>query len=125
MADVLYSDLPLSFVANPNTGDVKPVTGERAVKNSLKNLLRTPIGSKPYNPLYGSNITDYLFKPADEITEKELIDDISDTIKAYEPRVSLTAIEANIKDNGIEIIIEYYVKGFSTPQELTTVIDRA
>lgn len=125
MADVLYSDLSLNFVANPNTGDVKPLSGERAVKNALQNLLRTPVGSKPYNPLYGSNITDYLFRQADNITEKELISDISDTIRAYEPRVILTAIEANMNQNSIEITIEYYVKGFSTPQELTTVIDRA
>jgi hypothetical protein len=121
----LYSDLPLNFVPNPNTGDVKPATGERAVKLALQNLLRTPYGSKPYSPEYGTNITDYLFKQADEFTETDLIDDVADTIKRFEPRVDVVAIEADISGYGIEIVIEYYVKGFSELQEVTTVIDRA
>lgn len=125
MAQVLYSDLPLNFVANPNTGDVRAVSGERAVKNALQNLLRTPVGSKPYNPLYGSNVTDYLFRPADNLTETELIDDIADSITRFEPRVQLVAIETNMKDYGIEITIEYYISGFTQLQELTTVVDRA
>ena len=120
----LYSDLPLNFVPNPNTGDVKAASGERAVKLALMNLLRTPIGTRPYNPEYGTKIYDYLFRPADPFTEQEIVDDIEYSIKKYEPRVTLIAIEANIVEYGIEIRVDYYVKGFSAPQEITTVVSR-
>jgi phage baseplate assembly protein W len=120
----LYSDLSLSFDQNPVTGDVRPVAGERAVKSALLNLLRTDLGTRPSNPEYGTRIKEYLFAPADSITEGEIIDDVADSIERFEPRVFVTAMEANVKENGIEIVVEYYVKEFGNPQTLETTISR-
>jgi len=121
----LYSDLSLNFIANPNSGEVRPLTGERSVKQALQNLLRTPIGTRPYNPKYGTLIYDYIFSLQDAETERLMIKDIEYAIKRFEPRVDLTAIEVNMLEYGIDIKIEYYVKGINTPQEINTVINRA
>lgn len=120
----IYSDIPLSFTPNPITGDVTPVGNERAVKNALINLLRTPIGSKPFDPEYGSNIDRYIFEPADSITESELNEEIATTVKKFEPRVKLTAIETSIEDYGIDIRLEYYVVNVPGQQVLETTITR-
>jgi len=120
----LYSDLPLNFTPNPNTGDVKPASGEKAVRLALLNLIRTPIGSRPYNPNFGSRVFEYLFKPADPLTEDNLTEDLAYAIRTWEPRVDLISIETNMEDYGIEIIIEYYAKGFSQPQQVSTVINK-
>lgn len=120
----LYSDLPLNFTPNPNTGEVKPASGEKAVRLALLNLIRTPVGSRPYNPNFGSRVFDYLFKPADPLTEDNLTEDLAYAIRTWEPRVDLISIETNMEDYGIEIIIEYYAKGFPQPQQVSTVINK-
>lgn len=119
-----YSDISLNFTPNPITGDVSPVSNERAVKNALINLLRTPIGTKPFNPDYGTNIDKYLFEPADALSESELNEEIASTIQKFEPRVKLTAIETSIEQNGIDIRIEYYVVNVPGQQVLETTISR-
>lgn len=120
----LYSDLPLNFTPNPNTGEVKPASGEKAVRLALLNLIRTPVGSRPYNPNFGSRVFDYLFKPSDPLTEDNLTEDLAYAIRTWEPRVDLISIETNMEDYGIEIIIEYYAKGFPQPQQVSTVINK-
>lgn len=120
----IYSDLALSFVANPNTGDVTPVTNERSVKLALRNLLATDIGTRPYDPEYGVNLKRYLFKQADALTEVDIIEEIHDAIKIFEPRAIVQAIEANVVDYGIEVTVEFKVKDTGVFQTLETLISR-
>lgn len=119
-----YSDIPLNFTPNPITGDVTPLGDARAVKNALINLLRTPAGTKPFFPQYGTNLDRYLFEPADAITESDLNEEIAETIRKFEPRVKVTAIESSIEDYGIDIKIEFYVVNVPGAQTLETTITR-
>lgn len=120
-----YRDLPLNLTPNPVTGDVPVAKNEIAVKKSLINLIRTPRGSKPFDPDYGSSVFDYLFAPADEQTSLDINEELAETIKKYEPRVTVTAIESNIDEFfGIEVTVEYYINNFSALQTLTTNITR-
>ena len=119
-----FSDLPLSFKINPITGDVPPARNESAVKKALINLIKTPVGTRPFAPEYGSRVYDYLFDPADSQTEVRLNDDLAQCIERFEPRAQVVAIESSITDNGIEIKVEYYVVNVPTLQQLETVITR-
>jgi phage baseplate assembly protein W len=119
-----FSDLPLTFKVNPITGDVPPARNESAVKKALINLIRTPVGSRPFNPEYGTRVYDYLFEPADTQTELRLNDDLAQAIERFEPRAKLVAIETSMQENGIEIKIEYYVVNVPDLQQLQTVITR-
>lgn len=123
--DSFFKDIPLSFIPNPVSGDVRPVTNERAVKLALMNLLRTPIGTRRFYPQYGTDITDYMFQPADEITESEINESIADAIKRFEPRVKVVSIESSIEDYGVDITISYYVINVPGIQTLETTITRA
>ena len=120
-----FSDLPLTFKLNPITGDIPPARNESAVKKALINLIRTPVGTRPFAPEYGTRIYDYLFEPADSQTELRLNDDLAQAIERFEPRARLAAIETSIQDNGIEVKIEYYVVNVPQLQQLETVITRA
>jgi hypothetical protein len=120
-----FSDLPLTLIPNPVTGGIQSAKDETAVKKSLINLIKTPIGSRPFRPDYGTKVYDYIFAPADEETELAINDEIADSINRWEPRAQLTAIESTITDNGIEIKIEYYVTNIPQQQTLETVISRA
>jgi phage baseplate assembly protein W len=122
--DKLYSDIPLNFIANPATGDVRPIGNESAVKSSLLNLMRSLPGSKPFYPEYGVNIEKYLFELADPTTESMINEEIARCIKQYEPRVDLLAVESSMEDYGINIKIEYYVKNIPDIQILETTLTR-
>ena len=120
----LFSDLPLTFKVNPITGDIPPARNESAVKKALINLIRTPVGTRPFNPDYGTRVYDYLFEPGDTQTELRLNDEIASAIERFEPRAKVVAIETTINENGVEIKIEYYVVNVPILQQLETVITR-
>lgn len=123
---VFFSDLPLNFIANPITADISTLKNEAAVKRSLLNLLKTPRGSRPFRPDYGTRLYDYLFNQADTSTEYEINDVLGKEIQRFEPRVRLSLIETNFEDrHGVRIRIEYYMINDPTPQTLETVITRA
>jgi phage baseplate assembly protein W len=119
-----YSDISLSFVQNPLSGDVRPVTDEAAVRNALLNLIRTPVGTRPSNLDYGTRVSEFLFAPADTQTEVEVNEEVASAIERFEPRVMVVSVESNILDDGLQVIVEYYVKNFKDKQVLRTVISR-
>lgn len=122
---VFFSDLPLNFIANPITADISTLKNEAAVKRALLNLLKTPRGSRPFRPDYGTRVYDYLFDQADSSTEYEINDILGKEIQRFEPRVRLSLIETNIEDqHGIKIRIEYFIVNDPAPQTLETVITR-
>ena len=57
-----YSDIDLSFLKSAS-GDVFKKTSAAAVKQSVKNLLMTNWGEKPFRPVFGGNLNDLLFEP--------------------------------------------------------------
>jgi len=122
---VFFSDLPLNFIANPITLDIPILKNENAIKRALLNLIKTPIGTRPFRPDYGTRIYNYLFEHADVSTELEINEELAREIQKYEPRVNLISIETDIVDNvGIKIKVVYYAQNSPVPQTLETVISR-
>lgn len=126
MASVIfYKDLPLDFTPHPISGDVRPIVNEVAVKRALTNLVRTRKGTRPFDPEYGTNIHKYLFDTG-PLAENEINKSLYNTIKRYEPRVTVTKIKTEIDGmNGIEITVEYYIKNINLLSNVQTVIRRA
>lgn len=120
---VFFKDLPLSFTVHPVTKDISMVKNEEAVKSALRNLLKTPQGTRPFRPDYGVNLLRYLFEPATYATEVSINKEIAEAIQRFEPRVQLIAIESKVKENeGIDVTVQYIVTGFQRPQVLETTI---
>ena len=84
-----YKDVSLTFARNVVTSDVVTVSGEDAVKRSIKLLLMSRAGETPFFPEFGSRIFTLLFEPIDPITTVLLQHEIEATITAYEPRVNI------------------------------------
>lgn len=119
-----FSDVSLNFTPHPVSGDLNPVSEEKAVKGALINLLRSPAGERPFNPEYGVNIEKFLFEQADTITEYQINQDIAYAIEKFEPRAKLVSIETVITDYDAVITITYYVNNFPDIQTLETTITR-
>jgi len=90
-----YRDLNTSFKVHPLYGDVRPLTDLDAIKNSIKNILLTRKGEKPFNPRFGCNLKSYLFEPADPITKASMEREIRYSIGDQEPRVELKEVVIN------------------------------
>ena len=51
-----FKDLAISFNANPSTDDFGAVKNERAITQSVRNLILTIFGERPFQPSIGSRV---------------------------------------------------------------------
>ena len=83
-----------------STGDFTKVIDINVILTSIKNLLLTPVGSYPFDPLYGSDLVKKVFDPADEITASEIKEETIEKIKIYEPRANVVDVFTEFYSNG-------------------------
>jgi phage baseplate assembly protein W len=126
MATIFYKDLSLDFTPHPVTGDVRPITNETAIKRSLANLIRTKRGTRPFYPEYGSTLADFLFSDMNVFSAHSLKQELTETIKKFEPRVTLTSIQVDTQsdENGIQIKIDFIIKNIGVQSSLQTTLTR-
>ena len=87
-----YQDLDLKMKLHPAYGDVRPVKDVDAIKGSIKNILLTKRGERPFNPEFGCDLTKYLFEPVDIITTNMIKEEIIYSLTEHEPRVKVNNI---------------------------------
>lgn len=67
-----------------------------AIKNSLFNLFTTIPGQKILNPIYGLNLTQYLFVPVSQTQARIIGETILKGVQKYEPRVQLSKLNIEV-----------------------------
>ena len=120
-----FKDISMTFQTNPLTKDLIVLKNENAIARSVKNIVFTVPGEKPFNPDFGSRITDSLFENIDDITASQIETELRDSIERFEPRVSITSLKvtANIDENGFDVILIYDIIGAEVlPQQLEFVL---
>ena len=122
----LYKDVSLTFARNVVTSDVVTVSGEDAVKRSLKLLLMSRAGETPFFPEFGSRIFTLLFEPIDPITTVLLQHEIEATITAYEPRVNIRqlTVTPSSDEQGYDVDCLFTIVNQVAPITLTLYISR-
>ena len=108
-----FKDLNVTFKKHPVTNDLVTLKDNAAIAQSIKGLLLTTRGERPFQPRLGSGIQNMLFEPLDYGSAAMLKGEISDTLLAYEPRISVRAIRTFIDDanNGYDVELEYSIVG--------------
>ena len=117
----VFKDVGASFKINPITDDLIVVTNISAIARSVRNLIMTVPGERPFNPSLGSNVTRLLFDPMDQMTSMSIQSEIEHTINRFEPRVELLKVKVtpNYNKNEYDIIINFKVIGIEIdPQQL-------
>ena len=120
-----FKDISMTFQANPLNSDLIAIKNETAISRSVKNIVFTLPGEKYFNPNFGSQITQTLFENVDEITSSIIVDEITESINNYEPRVELINVEAfpDFDNNQFDVVIQYEIIGADVPpQELEFVL---
>ena len=121
-----FSDLDLNFTKHPVRDDVNILTAERAVINSVKNLILTNHYERPFQPDLGSNIRRLLFENADSITASLLEREIQQTIENFEPRARVKDIKviAKFDENGFEVELTFYIVNVTAPITINFFLER-
>ncbi len=90
--DKTYIDISLAFTPSPVTNDLTLLVNERAINNSIKNIVMTLPGEVAFFRDFGSRTNEYLFDFIDDISAGLLEQEIERAIKFCEPRVSFDVI---------------------------------
>ena len=93
-----YVDVSLSFVPSPVTNDITVLTNERAINNSIKNIIMFLPTEIPFQADVGSLTQRYLFDIIDEATSGLLATEIRRAILYNEPRVTFKPLNPGQKD---------------------------
>lgn len=112
-----FTDIDLNFTRNPITNDVSILKDDAAIKASVKNLILTDRGERPFNPTLGSSIRSLLFEPASPIIASELESRIRTLIRNHEPRVILLEVQVKINNdkNSFDALIGFRLRDDSRP----------
>jgi phage baseplate assembly protein W len=118
-----YSDLDLTFAARP-TCDVFKKTAAAAVKQSVKTILQTNFGERPFQPNFGADLRSRLFENFTDEENVFLIEDaITDALALYEPRAELVSV--NLTDNSARNYLGVRVEFRIVNTEELVVLDTA
>jgi len=112
-----FKDLSMSFKFNPLSGDLIDLKNENAIARAVRNIVLTSPGEKLFNPEFGSSISEILFENVDDITAISIQDEISSSLKNYEPRVELIDVDVdpNFDQNQFDVRITYRIVGVDIP----------
>lgn len=113
--DKTYVDISLSFESNPITKDLTIIKNERAINNSIKNIILIKPSESPFNRDFGSMVNDYLFDLIDVGTAGLLKVEIDRAIRYNEPRVNLeeVIVDPRPDQNEFMVTIKYKITGSS------------
>ena len=110
-----FSDLDLRFKPHPNLGDLVPLRDIAAVKSSVRTLILTGYGERPFQPTIGCGITNQLFENFTPVTVAAMQESISRTIRFHEPRVALAGISITDKSDENAVFVSVTVKILNVP----------
>ena len=116
-----FKDISMTFQANPLNLDLIGLKNENAIARSVRNIVFTLPGERFFNENFGSRISASLFENIDDITANIIVDEITESIDNFEPRVELIDVEAfpNFDNNSFDVLIRYDIIGADVPpQEL-------
>ena len=124
MASRTFKDINLSFKRHPVTNDVLTVSDEDAIKRSVKNIIFTILGEKPFEPEFGSVINNSLFELNTSLNEMKVSDEIKQSLLNFEPRIDNVRITVSIypDSNELNCTVQYDIVGIPAPTQEVDVL---
>ena len=121
-----FKDLSASFQISPLSNDLITLKNESAIARSVRNLVLTIQGERPFQPVLGTGVSRLLFENMDKLTASAIRSEIRTTIENYEPRVEINEIlvEPDFEGNAFHVTLQYFIIGIDVPeQELTFALE--
>ena len=121
-----FKDLSASFQTSPLNNDLIALKNESAIARSVRNLVLTIQGERPFQPVLGTGVSRLLFENMDKLTASAIRSEVRTTIENYEPRVEINEIivEPDYEGNAMNVTLQYFIIGIDAPeQELTFALE--
>ena len=124
MASRAFKDINLSFKRHPVTNDVVTIRDEDAIKRSVRNIIFTILGEKPFEPNFGSAINDSLFELDTSLNQVRISDEIIQSLNSYEPRIDNIDVTVEIypDSNELNCTVQYDIVGIPAPTQEVEVL---
>jgi len=124
VASKAFKDINLSFKRHPVTNDLVAIKNEDAIKKSVKNIIFTILGEKPFLPLFGSKMNSSLFELDTNFNETKISDEISSVLLNNEPRINniLVSVSNPADSHELNVTIQYDITGISSPSQAVDVV---
>ena len=124
MASRTFKDINLSFKRHPVTNDVLTISDEDAIKRSVRNIVFTILGEKPFDPNFGSVINNSLFELSTSLSEVRVSDEIKQSLLNYEPRIDNVVVTTEIypDSNELNCTVQYDITGIPAPTQQVDVL---
>ena len=124
MASKAFKDINLSFKRHPVTNDLVTIRDEDAIKRSVRNIIFTILGEKPFQPRFGSVINNSLFELNTNLSEISISDDIKSSLNNHEPRIDNIDVSVSIfsDTNEMSCTVQYDIVGIPAPTQEVDVL---
>ena len=124
MASKAFKDINLSFKRHPVTNDVVTIRDEDAIKRSVKNIIFTTLGEKPFMPQFGSVIGESLFDLDTNLNEVRITDEIRTSLVNFEPRIDIIDVVVQVypDSNEMNCVVEYEIVGMTAETQIVDVL---
>ena len=124
MASKAFKDINLSFKRHPVTNDVVTIRNEDAIKRSVRNIIFTILGEKPFEPNFGSVINESLFDLNTNLSEIRVSDEFRSSLLIYEPRIDNVDVNVTIEPdtNEMNCTVQYDITGIPAPTQEVDVL---
>ncbi len=121
-----FKDLAISMSANPSTKDFGAVKNERAISQSVRNLLLTMFGERPFQPQIGSRIKKLLFENWDVFAADAIRTEIFNVMERLEPRIQVTEVKVDDSpdNNAVDISMDYIIVGQELVQNIEFLLEK-
>ena len=109
-----FKDFSILMKSNPNTEDFTVVKNENAIKQSVRNLVLTGMGERPFQPKTGSRLRELLFEPYDVFVAQDIKEEIINVITRLEPRIAVRQVRVFQDDedtNTLRVEFDYTIVG--------------
>ena len=109
-----FKDFSIHMRANPNTEDFTVVKNENAIKQSVRNLVLTGMGERPFQPKTGSRLRQLLFEPYDVFLAQDIKEEIINVVKRLEPRINVRQVRVfndPEDENNLRVEFDYTIVG--------------
>ena len=109
-----FKDFSIQMRVNPNTEDFTVVKNENAIKQSVRNLVLTGMGERPFQPKTGSRLRQLLFEPYDVFLAQDIKEEIINVVKRLEPRINVRQVRVfndPEDENNLRVEFDYTIVG--------------
>lgn len=123
---IVASDFHSNLTVVPGKADIARKVNESAIKESIKNIVLTNKGERPFNPDFGCNIRAILFENVTIQTIEVTRSIIRKAIEKYEPRCKVMGIDiiGDGDTNAIKIDIVFRVINNDAPTRFSVILNR-